>query len=111
MKKTKTNYVIGGIVIAANSLKEAAKNYADRHLAGANIITSEDRQMVCFKDKTFCSETNCHNKLCNLRFTPRHHFDAQSWWNKGKPRKDWEGAPVSMNKYRDTHICPGYEER
>jgi len=67
--------------------------------------------MLCYRDKTFCSETHCANYECQDNLTPEKTALAQLWWNGTDPVEEWTSAPIAMQPMKDTDMCPGYKER
>lgn len=55
--------------------------------------------MICFRDKTFCSQKICQNAECGLRITEGIVSAATKC-----------GLLISMTDYKDSEQCPGYIE-
>lgn len=66
--------------------------------------------MMCYRDMTFCSETNCGNLKCNRNFTEYHQLRALQWWNISRHRDEWEKPPVAISDFKDTEYCIGFKE-
>lgn len=58
-------------------------------------------EMICFKDKTFCSAM-CRNYSCHRHFTDELHMQARDWWDH-----DPDNVPVAFSDFSDT--CPDYK--
>lgn len=50
--------------------------------------------MICYLDRTFCVSPDCK---CGRKLTPEIEAAAQVWWNEGKPKEEWTGAPIAMS--------------
>jgi hypothetical protein len=48
--------------------------------------------MLCFKDMSFCSASDCINETCSRRLTDEVHAEARRWWGK-------EGAPIATTDF------------
>jgi len=59
--------------------------------------------MLCYKDKTFCSETKCKNQTCTVRFTEKDRELGTKWWGDAN-------FPLATSDYRDSDLCPGYKK-
>ena len=64
--------------------------------------------MLCYKDKSWCTEQHCQNKECTVNITDKVHKDAIAWWNKGEELKDYTEPPFSVQPMKDTESCIGY---
>jgi len=44
------------------------------------------RQMICYKDKTFCDYTDCNKfKGCDRAYTDDVLKEAKEWWKRNDP--------------------------
>ena len=69
-------------------------------------------QMICYRDKEWCSESHCANYDCTTNLTPEKVAYAQVWWNGNKVKvEDWTEAPIAFGNHKDTVNCPGYKLR
>ena len=67
--------------------------------------------MICYRDRSFCSEKKCKNFDCSLLFTQEMKNNASVWWNNKEPDvTKWKEAPVAFSEYKDTEFCMGYKE-
>lgn len=59
--------------------------------------------MMCFLDKTFCSQ-KCGNLECERNLTPEREKQAQTWWGG-------EDVPIALCDFRDVQpYCIGFKE-
>jgi len=58
--------------------------------------------MICYRDRTFCSETSCDNKECPYLFTDEDKEKAEKWW-------EGSAYPVALSKLR--HSECGYVKK
>ena len=57
--------------------------------------------MICYKDKTWCTFSECkHSKDCKSFLTDKIKEDADKWWNTKEPHK-----PVPIMKYATKPDC------
>ena len=64
--------------------------------------------MLCYKDKTFCSDTKCKNSDCSMLLDQQIKNNAAVWWNGTKDLKEWTKPPIMTSNYKDTQYCPGF---
>jgi len=67
--------------------------------------------MLCYRDRTYCSETTCVNTKCNLLLTDEMAGHAQVWWNGKKPIEEWTEVPIAFSDFKDTEFCIGYKNK
>ena len=53
--------------------------------------------MLCFLDRTFCSQLDCVNHLCSKNYDKYKHFQQK------------DSFPIAVSGFRETVICQGYK--
>ena len=55
--------------------------------------------MICYKDKAFCSSTECVNKECHRFLSLEVLEGARKWWGS-------DGAPIASSDFHEG--CSGF---
>ena len=62
--------------------------------------------MMCYKDKTFCSFSDCkHCHTCDSAYTGEHQSKAEKWWGgKGAPVMFYVNKPFCYENNKKEEV-------